>query len=50
MKTDVGDGVLTPTAFANGTTITFNDVGDIVTLLFTNGSWHIAGHYGVVIA
>ena len=35
--------ILTPTNFANGTTITFTTVGDIVTLLFSNGSWHYTG-------
>ena len=43
MKTDGGDGTLTPTNYANGTTLTFNDVGDSVMLLFTNGAWHWMG-------
>lgn len=43
MKTDGGDGTLTPTNYANGTTLTFNDVGDSVHLLFTNGSWSWMG-------
>jgi hypothetical protein len=50
MKTDGGDGTLTPANFANGTTITFNDVGDSVHLYFTNSSWHIMGSQGVTIA
>lgn len=50
MKTDGGDGTLTPTSFANGSTITFNDVGDSVHLLFTNASWHLMGSQGVAIA
>jgi hypothetical protein len=43
MKTDGGDGTLTPANFANGTTLTFNDVGDSIQLMFTNGSWHWMG-------
>ena len=43
MKTDVGDGTLTPDSLGNGTTITFDDVGDSASLLFTNGSWHFMG-------
>jgi len=35
--------ILTPDNFANGTTITFTTVGDIVTFLFSNGSWHYTG-------
>lgn len=50
MKTDGGDGTLTPSNFAQGTTITFNDVGDSAQLLFTNASWHIVGSYGVTVA
>lgn len=43
MKTDDGDGVLTPTNLANGTTITFDDVGDSAFLFFTNSAWHFMG-------
>ena len=43
MKTDGGDGTLTPAHYANGTTLTFDDVGDSVMLLFTNGAWHWMG-------
>lgn len=43
MKTDVGAGTLTPTSLGNGSTITFDDVGDSAHLLFTNGSWHFMG-------
>ena len=43
MKTDVNDGTLTPTNLANGTTITFDDVGDSAHLLFTNSAWHFMG-------
>ena len=43
MKTDGGDGTLTPTNLGNGTTITFDDVGDSAFLLFTNSAWHFMG-------
>ena len=43
MKTDANDGTLTPTNLGNGTTITFNDVGDSAHLLFTNGAWYFMG-------
>lgn len=43
MKTDANDGTLTPDNLGNGTTITFNDVGDSAHLLFTNGAWHFMG-------
>jgi len=50
MRQDLGDGTLTPTNLAGATTITFNDVGDTVSLMFLDGEWHIMGHYGVTIA
>lgn len=43
MKTDGGVGTLTPTNLANGSTITFDDVGDSAFLEFTNGAWHWLG-------
>ena len=43
MKTDGGDGTLTPANFGNGSTITFNDVGDSAHLLFTNAKWYFMG-------
>lgn len=43
MKTDGGAGTLTPTNLANGTTITFDDVGDCAELTFTNAAWHMHG-------
>lgn len=50
MKTDGGDGTLTPTNFAQGATITFNDAGDSALLMFTNASWHLFGSQGVTVA
>lgn len=50
MKTDGGDGTLTPTNKAGFSTIVFNDVGDAVTLQFQDGKWWIIGSYGVTIS
>jgi hypothetical protein len=50
MKTDAGNGTLTPANFAQGTTITFDAVGDSVSLLFTNAAWHSMGGHGTAIA
>ena len=51
MVADGGDATLTPTTFANGTTITFNDVGDSVILVYnTTGGWAAVGEVGVAIA
>jgi hypothetical protein len=50
MKTDGGNGTLTPANFAQGTTITFDAVGDSVSLLFTNAAWHSMGGHGIAIA
>ena len=50
MITDGGDAVLTPSNRGGYASITFNDVGDTVKLLFTNSKWYIIGSYGVTIA
>ena len=51
MVADGGDGTLTPTTFANGSTITFNDVGDSAILVYnTTGGWAVVGSTGVTIA
>jgi len=43
--------ILTPTTFANGTTITFNNIGDTVQLHYSvNGGWYVLSSNGVVIA
>jgi len=50
-ETNAGDtSVVTPAHFANGTTITFDAVADIIELLFSNGSWHWIGGQGVTLA
>lgn len=43
MKTDGGAGTLTPTNLYNGTTITFDDVGDSAYLVFIDGQWVFMG-------
>ena len=50
MITDGGDGTLTPAHFGNGSTATFNDAGDSLTLIFTNSKWYIKSNNGVIIA
>ena len=51
MVADGGDGTLTPATFANGTTITFNDVGDSVMLIYnTTGGWALISNTGCTIA
>ena len=48
--TDGGSGVLTPTNFGGGTNITFDAVGDSVTLIFTNSKWYVIGSNSIAIA
>lgn len=43
MKTDGGDGTLTPTNLHDGTTITFDDANDDVMLIFTDSAWKVIG-------
>lgn len=50
MITDGGDATLTPTNMQGGTTITFNDVGDTVTLVFVGTKWAIIGNTGATVA
>ena len=51
MIVDGGDGTLTPTTLAGGTTITFNDVGDGVVLVYsTTVGWVVVGNNGATIA
>lgn len=42
MVSDGGDGTLTPTNLANGSTLTF-DNNDTAQLLFTAGAWYVMG-------
>ena len=51
MVADGGDGILTPTTFANGTNITFDAVGDSAILVYnTTGGWAVIGSTGVSIS
>ena len=50
MKTDGGDYTITPTNFNSGSTITLNDAGDAVLLLFTNSAWYLISNQGATIA
>jgi hypothetical protein len=43
-------GVLTPANLGSGTTITFNAVGDSVTLQFIGADWWVIGFRGAVVA
>ena len=51
MNVDGGDATLTPTTFAGGTTITFNDAGDSVILVYnTTVGWVAVANQGATIA
>ena len=51
MVADGGDGTITPTTFANGTTITMNDVGDTVVLVYvTTLGWTVINNIGCTVA
>jgi hypothetical protein len=50
MVADGGDGTLTPTSLSGGTTITFDDAGDYVVLLWNGTAWVAIEYSGVVIA
>lgn len=50
MVADGGDGTLTPSNFGGGSTITFNDVGDSVLLMFTGSNWYIIANNGCTVA
>jgi hypothetical protein len=43
MVADSGDATLTPAHLGNGTTITFDDVGDCAELIFVNSAWYMIG-------
>lgn len=50
MLVDGGDGTLTPTNLGNGSTITFNDAGDSVLLIFLATDWWIVSNNGCTVA
>tara|TARA_B100001094_G_scaffold321770_1_gene370019 strand:+ start:447 stop:1691 length:1245 start_codon:yes stop_codon:yes gene_type:complete len=39
LKTDGGNATVTPASFLNGTSITFDDVGDTMTMLYQSTGW-----------
>lgn len=43
MKTDGGNGTLTPDNIAIYTSFGFDDVDDSLQIMFTNGKWHFMG-------
>ena len=51
MVVDGGDATLTPTTFANGSTMTFADVNDTVMLVWANTiGWVLVSNSGAVVA
>jgi hypothetical protein len=50
MMVDGGDATLTPTTLATGTTITFSDVNDNITLLYTSNGWLNTANQNATIA
>ena len=50
MIVDGGDATLTPTTLATGTTITFNDINDNISLLYTTNGWLNTANQGATIA
>lgn len=50
MVADGGDGTLTPANLFNGTTITFDAIGDSVILQFIGTEWHVISINGATLA
>ena len=50
MITDGGDSVITPATFANGSTLTFADQHDAVTLIYTANGWNLIANNGATLA
>jgi hypothetical protein len=50
MIVDGGDGTLTPTTLANGSTITFNDANDSVTMIYGTNGWQVLALQGAIVA
>ena len=49
MTGDLGNGTLNTITSSGFTSITFTDVGDTVSLMYLNSSWHIMGWYNVTV-
>lgn len=45
-----GSATLTGTGFGGFTTVTFNSIGDTLTLMYIDSAWYVINGYGVVIA
>lgn len=45
-----GNGVITVTGLAGGTTLTFNAVADVIVLQYLSGSWRVILNVSVVLA
>ena len=45
LENEDGNAIITPTNFANGTTITFDSENEIIKLLFIISNWYILGGY-----
>ena len=50
MVTDGGNSVVTPTNANGFSTVTFADVGDTATLIFTGNKWNIISSHSVTVA
>jgi hypothetical protein len=50
MKTDGGDGTLTPANLADGSTITFDAVGETAELIFADSEWQIVALIGATLS
>ena len=50
MAVDGGDATLTPTTLANGSTITFNDANDSVTMIYGTNGWQVLALQGAIVA
>ena len=49
MVTDGGAGTVTPASFVNGTSITFDDVEDTITLLYQSTGWVVLARQNAVV-
>ena len=47
---DGGSAILTPTTALGFTTMTFTNVGDTITLVYTSAGWAIVGNRGGTVA
>ena len=50
MVTDGGSGTVTPASFVNGTSITFDDVEDTITLLYQSTGWVVLARQNALVS